>query len=75
MKQHLNAETPLAGDPAPVRFIILQRTIGNALQLTRTRAPLQQQIIGWGVVVGIFVAAIVCWSVVVGVAVLIYRHL
>ena len=75
MKQHLNADTPLAGDPAPVRFIILQRTIGKALQLTRTRAPLQQQIIGWGVVAGIFVAAILCWGAVIGAAVLIYRHL
>jgi len=72
VKQHLNADAPQIDDHAPVRFIILQRTIGNAIHLTRTRAPLPQQIIGWGVVAGIFIAALVCWGVVISVGLLIY---
>lgn len=72
MKQHLNADAPQAHAPAPVRFVILQRTIGNALRLTRTRAPLSQQIIGWGVVAGIFISAVVCWGLVISVGLLIY---
>lgn len=75
MKQHLEADSPLPEDRAPIRFILLKRTLGKALQLTKTRAPLVQQIIGWSVVAGIFLAAILCWCILIAVAVLIYRIL
>lgn len=75
MKQHLNADAPLADEPAPARFIILERTIGNALRLTRTRAPLQQQVVGWSVVAGIFVTALLCWGAIIGAGILIYRNI
>ncbi len=82
MKQQLGAEAsqedgPASQDngPASPRYIVLQRSFSNAITLTRERAPISKQILGWGVVVGIFAAALAAWAIVIFAGLAIYHAL
>ena len=73
MKQELGAGAGNQDGSASYRFLILQRPVSHAVQLTRQRAPLHQQILGWSIVIGIFLAALACWGVVFLVGFAVYR--
>lgn len=75
MEQQLDVETLRADGCSTYRFMILDRTVSNAVQLTRQHAPLRQQILGWSIVVGIFVAALGCWGGLILAALQIYRRI
>ncbi|MDB5361080.1 MAG: hypothetical protein JWO51_2377 [Rhodospirillales bacterium] len=75
MKEQVGAEAPHRDGSATLRFVILQRSVSHAVTLTRERAPLSQQILGWGVVLGIFLAAFACWGVVILAGLTVYRLL
>lgn len=66
MKQQLGVEARSEDAPAPRRYVLLQRTVTEAVRRTRERAPLGQQVRGWAVVIAIFLAALACWGVVIG---------
>ena len=73
MKQQLGAGAGNQDGSATYRFLILQRPVLHAVQLTRQRAPLLQQIIGWSIVIGIFLAALACWGIVFLLGFAVYR--
>jgi len=75
VEQQFGAEAPSEDRPVAYRFIILQRSVSHAVRLTRERAPLAKQILGWSVVAGIFIAALGCWGVVILTATILYRAL
>ncbi len=70
MEQHLDADCP-----STYRFVILNRPVSHAVELTRQHAPLHRQILGWSTVVGIFAAALACWGVLILAALSIYRSI
>jgi hypothetical protein len=74
VKQQVGAGAGNRDGSATYRFLILQRPVSHAVQLTRQRAPLPQQILGWSVVVGIFLAALACWGFVILLGFAVYRH-
>jgi hypothetical protein len=68
------SQLPEADSPPANRFVVLERSVTHAIELTRKRAPVRQQILGWTIVMGIFAAALACWGALIAVAILIYRN-
>lgn len=75
VKERFSAEAPQRDGSATLCFVILQQSVSHAVKLTRARAPLRQQILGWSVVLGIFLAAFACWGVVILAGLTVYRLL
>ena len=73
MKQQLGADAADRDGSTTYRYVILQRSVSHAVHLTRQRAPLLQQIIGWSVVIGIFLAALACWGFLILAGFAVYR--
>lgn len=75
MKQQLGADAADRDGSTTYRYVILQRPVLHAVQLSRQRAPLLQQILGWSIVGGIFLAALACWGFVILAGFAVYRLL
>jgi len=71
VSQPLRAKQP--PQAVPLRLVLLERPVGVAFERTRSGAPLMEQIKGWGVVAGIFAAAVFCWLALVAVGLLAWR--
>ena len=71
VSQPLRAKQPPRA--VPLRLVLLERPVEVAFELTRSGAPLAEQIKGWGVVAGIFAAAAFCWLALVAVGFLAWR--